>query len=128
MKTEKKCMVPTRPVFRFFLLFKDFPGFLFFFLFFTVCLVCLFVCLFVFSSIFKYLNFQVFSYTGFLQILENLENLEKSTNFIKIREKSDLFYTEGCAHILSFIFKNDFFSCLFSCLFSLCIPYRIRLF
>ena len=55
----------------------------------------------------KILNFQVFSYTGFLQILENLENLEKSTNFIKVR---DFFYTEGCVHVLSFIFKNDFFS------------------
>ena len=30
----------------------------------------------------KILIFQVFSYTGFLQVLENLENLEKPTSFI----------------------------------------------
>ena len=36
----------------------------------------------------KILIFQVFSYTGFLQVLENLENLEKPTSFIKVREKT----------------------------------------
>ena len=56
-----------------------------FLLFFTVCPV-----LFLFKL--KILNFQVFSYTGFLQILKNLENLEKSTNFIKVREKSGIFF------------------------------------
>ena len=92
---------------------------------------CFFSCFLQFVLFFCYLfqvkilNFQVFSYTGFLQILENLENLEKSTNFIKVR---DFFYTEGCVHVLSFIFKNDFFSSLFSCLFSVCMPYWKNLF
>ena len=64
-------MVPTRPVFLLFLLSKDFPVFLFFF----PGLYDL-SCFFYYFQV-KILNFQVFSYIGFLQILENLENLWK---------------------------------------------------
>ena len=72
------------------------------FLFSCYLLFFLFVCFFQV----KILNFQLFFYTRFLQILENLEN---SINFIKVREKSGIFNTEGAVYILSFIFKNDFF-------------------
>ena len=94
----------------FFLLFKDFPVFLFF----TVCPVCLFVCLLLFFSS-KNLNFQVFSYTGFLQILENLENLEKSTNVIKVREKSAIFFIlkAVCIYFFSFLRMINFFLAYF---------------
>ena len=84
------------PVFPTFQRFSCFPVF-FLFLFF----LCFF---FVFSRKF-FLNFQVFSYTGFLQILENLENLEKSTNFIKVMEKSGIFFIlkAVCIYFLSFL-------------------------
>ena len=87
----------------FFLLFKDFPVFQGFFLFFTVCPVFFF---FFFQV--KILNFRVFSYSGFLQILENLE---KSTNFIKVREKSWIFFIlkAVCIYFLSFLRMINFF-------------------
>ena len=88
----------------FFLLFKDFPFFLGFFVFFTVCPV-VFFCFF-FQV--KISNFRVFSYSGFLQILENLE---KSTNFIKVREKSWIFFIlkAVCIYFLSFLRMINFF-------------------
>ena len=77
------------------------------FLFSCYLLFFLFVCFFQV----KILNFQLFFYTRFLQILENLEN---SINFIKVKEKSGIFFnTEGTVYILSFIFKNDFFHVYF---------------
>ena len=94
------------PVFPTFQRFSCFPVF-FLFLFF----LCFF---FVFSRK-KILNFQVFSYTGFLQILENLENLEKSTNFIKVREKSGIFFILKAVYIyfLSFLRMINFFLAYF---------------
>ena len=82
----------------------------FFSLFFTVYPVFFFVCLFVFFQV-KLLDFQVFSYSRFLKILENLENLEKSTNFIKVREKSWLFFIlkAVCIYFLSFLRMINFF-------------------
>ena len=97
------------PVFPTFQRFFCFPVF---FLFFTVCPVfCFFVVVFFFKV--KILNFQVFSYAGFLQILENLENLEKSTNFI--RDKSGIFFTlkTVCIYFLSFLRMINFFLACF---------------
>ena len=99
----------------FFSTFQKFSCFPVFFLFFTVCPIFFQV---------KILNFQAFSYTGLLQILENLENLEKSTNFIKVREKSGIFFIlkAVCIYFLSFL-RMIFFSCLFS----VYIPYWKKL-
>ena len=111
---EKKCTVATGPVFLFFPTFQRFSCFPVFY-----CLSCLFVCLLLFFSS-KNLNFQVFSYTGFLQILENLENLEKSTNFIKVREKSGIFFIlkAVCIYFLSFL-RMIFFFLLIFCMYTL---------
>ena len=105
LKTENKCTVATGPVFVFFPTFQRFSCFP---VFFTVWPV------FVFFQV-KILNFQVFSYTGFLQILENLENLEKSTNFIKVREKSGIFFIlkAVCIYFLSFLRMINFFLAYF---------------
>ena len=102
LKTENKCTVATGPVFVFFPTFQRFSCFP---VFFTVWPV------FVFFQV-KILNFQVFSYIGFLQILENLE---KSTNFIKVREKSGIFlYWRLCAlYFLSFLRMINFFLAYF---------------
>ena len=85
---QKQCVIATtcagflQGLFSCFILFfKDFPGFLLFSCFFSV-----WAGFFLFSR--KSFNFQVFSYTGFLQILGNLENLEEPTNFVKVRERS----------------------------------------
>ena len=106
---EKKCTVATGPVFLFFPTFQRFSCFPVFY-----CLSCLFVCLLLFFSS-KNLNFQVFSYTGFLQILENLENLEKSTNVIKVREKSAIFFIlkAVCIYFFSFLRMINFFLAYF---------------
>ena len=76
------------------------------------CLSYLFI--FFFFEV-KILNFEVFSYTGFLQILENLENLEKLTNFIKVREKSGIFFILKAVYIyfLSFLRMINFFLAYF---------------
>ena len=102
-------MVPKGPVFPFFPTFQRFSCFPVFY-----CLSCLFVCLLLFFSS-KNLNFQVFSYTGFLQILENLENLEKSTNVIKVREKSAIFFIlkAVCIYFFSFLRMINFFLAYF---------------
>ena len=102
LKTENKCTVATGPVFVFFPTFQRFSCFPVFLLFGQ----------FLFFFQVKILNFQVFSYTGFLQILENLE---KSTNFIKVREKSGIFlYWRLCAlYFLSFLRMINFFLAYF---------------
>ena len=82
---------------------------------------CFFSCFLQFVLFFCYLfqvkilNFQVFSYTGFLQILENLENLEKSTNVIKVREKSAIFFIlkAVCIYFFSFLRMINFFLAYF---------------
>ena len=96
---------PVFPTFQRFLFSSFFPVF--------YCLSCfLFFCCCFFFKV-KILNFQVFSYTGFLQILENLENLEKSTNFI--RDKSGIFFTlkTVCIYFLSFLRMINFFLACF---------------
>ena len=82
--------------------------------------IFLFSCFFTVWPVFfffevKILNFEVFSYTGFLQILENLENLEKLTNFIKVREKSGIFFILKAVYIyfLSFLRMINFFLAYF---------------
>ena len=98
-------MVPAGPVFLFFPTFQIFPCFPSFF--------PVFYCLSCFLRFFqvKILNCQVFSYTGLLQILENLENLKKSFNFIKVREKSGVFFIlkAVCIYFLPFLRMINFF-------------------
>ena len=107
---EKKCTVPTGPVFLFFPTFQGFSCFPVFFPCFLLFILFFFVCLFVFFQV-KLLDFQVFSYSRFLKILENLENLEKPTNFIKVREKSWIFFIlkAVCIYFLSFLRMINFF-------------------
>ena len=81
--------------------------FLFSRVFFCFLLFALFFFVVFFFQV-KILNFRVFSYSGFLQILENLE---KSTNFIKVREKSWIFFIlkAVCIYFLSFLRMINFF-------------------
>ena len=85
---QKQCVIATtcagflQGLFSCFILFfKYFPGFVLF-----SCFLPFGLGFFYFQE--KFLNFQVFSQTSFLQILGNLENLEKPTNFMKVRERS----------------------------------------
>ena len=101
---EKKCTIAAGPVFLFFPVFYCLPCLFFFFFFLKL----------------KILNFQVFSHTGFLKILENLDNLEKSTNFIKVKEKSGIFFIlkAVCIYFLSFL-RMIFFFLLIFCMYTL---------
>ena len=92
--------------------FFNFSNIFLFSCFFTV-FYCLSCCFFVVFFQVKILNFQLFSYTGFLRVLENLENLEKATNFI--RDKSGIFFIlkAVCIYFLSFLRMINFFLAYF---------------
>ena len=79
------------------------------------CFLFFFVCLFFFFFQVKLLDFQVFSYSRFLKILENLENLEKSKKFSGVREKSWSFFIlkAVCIYFLSFLRMINFFLAYF---------------
>ena len=109
--------VPTGPVFLFFPVFQRFSCFHVFFLFFTVCPV------FFYFQV-KILNFQVFFYSVFLQILETWKTLKnqpiltksgksqrKIQELMKVKEKLQIFFIlkAVCIHFLSFLRMINFF-------------------
>ena len=81
----------------FFSIFLTFcPGFFFFF------------CFFVFFKV-KVLNFQVFFYSVLTDPGKPGKPCKINQFYQSQGKVRDFLYTEGCAHILSFIFKNDLF-------------------
>ena len=109
--------VPTGPVFLFFPVFQRFSCFHVFFLFFTVCPV------FFYFQV-KILNFQVFFYSVFLQILETWKTLKnqpiltksgksqrKIQELMKVKEKLQIFFIlkAVCIYFLSFLRMINFF-------------------
>ena len=101
---EKKCTVPTGPVFLFFPTFQGFSCFPVFFpcfLLFILFFFCLFVC---------FLSSKTFGFSGvfLLKVFKDPGKPRKPWKINQFYQSQgkvmDFFYTEGCVHILMIIF------------------------